>query len=85
MNRIVITNDTFEEIFTQKKKKSKRGALTYGIPVCPEIANFVEDVSPEAVKQRLISMFFSGNCSLVDDNDYSEEDFMDIPFPEDIE
>ena len=75
MNRIIICDNNIPVI------NNTRGAKVYGLPLSPELNSFINDVSPQAQKQRLIAMFFAGNYSCMDAvedmaSDFSEDDLI---------
>ncbi|MCQ2398337.1 MAG: hypothetical protein MJ052_03445 [Sphaerochaetaceae bacterium] len=76
MNKIITHTDS-ESLFIPQKK-GKRGAKVYGLPMSRELASYIDDVSPDAQRQRLFSMFFAGKFSpvnVVEESDGFDGDF----------
>ncbi len=73
MNKIILRPDVINDCFSSKKNQ-KRGAKVFGVPVTKEIASFIDDVAPEAAKERFFSMFLGGNFEIISADDFFDED-----------
>ena len=77
LEQIINSNSFFHE---SEKEKTQRGAEVYGHSLCPEVFSYIEDVNPEIIAQRLLTMAFAGNISSVavpslsEDMDFDEFD-----------
>ncbi len=73
MKRIIIScngNKINEEL-----KDSTRGARVFGLPVIPAVESYINDISPRAEKERILSMFFCGSPSFdMIPSDFNEVD-----------
>ncbi len=59
MKRFVYSNN--DQSVSDFISYSQRGAVTFGTPVSPAVDSYINDVSPKAEKERIISMFFCGS------------------------
>lgn len=70
------SNDSIDTIF--EKDDSPRGAVVSSLPVCKEVADFLEDVTSDMTKRHVQEMrFLQSIKSMIDEED---DDLGDLTF-----